>query len=54
MPETLTLDSFRSDLAELLHQRPDEVDLEENPWTRAWTRCASPHSPSAGGPPVPG
>ena len=31
MPETLTLDTFRSDLAELLHQRPDEVDLEENP-----------------------
>ncbi|URN14986.1 MULTISPECIES: phosphopantetheine-binding protein [Streptomyces] len=31
MPEPLTLDAFRTDLAELLHRRPDEVDLEEDP-----------------------
>ncbi|MDJ0340897.1 phosphopantetheine-binding protein [Streptomyces sp. H10-C2] len=27
----LTLAAFRADLAEFLHQQPDEVDLEENP-----------------------
>jgi aryl carrier-like protein len=27
----LTLADFRADLAELLHQRPEEVDLAENP-----------------------
>ncbi len=31
MPPPLTLDGFRADLAEFLYQRPDEVDLEENP-----------------------
>ncbi|WP_251092265.1 phosphopantetheine-binding protein [Streptomyces sp. Caat 7-52] len=31
MPEPLTLESFRADLAEFLYLRPDEVDLEENP-----------------------
>ncbi|MCD7438549.1 phosphopantetheine attachment domain protein [Streptomyces lincolnensis] len=31
MPEPLTLDAFRADLAEFLHQQPDEVDLDENP-----------------------
>ena len=31
MPEPLTLAGFRADLAEFLHQQPDEVDLEENP-----------------------
>ncbi|MEZ3181809.1 phosphopantetheine attachment domain protein [Streptomyces pimonensis] len=31
MPEPLTLDAFRTDLAEFLHQQPAEVDLEENP-----------------------
>jgi aryl carrier-like protein len=31
MPETLTPAVFRADLAEFLHQRPEEVDLEENP-----------------------
>lgn len=30
-PTPLTLADFRADLAEFLHQRPDEVDLEENP-----------------------
>ncbi|MFD5543439.1 phosphopantetheine-binding protein [Streptomyces sp. NPDC127079] len=31
MPEPLTLQAFRSDLAEYLHQEPDDVDLDENP-----------------------
>ncbi|MGW1892242.1 phosphopantetheine-binding protein [Streptomyces sp. NPDC002004] len=31
MPETLTLDSFRADLAECLFLKPDEVDLQESP-----------------------
>ncbi|MEU6668484.1 phosphopantetheine-binding protein [Streptomyces sp. NPDC046727] len=31
MPEPLTLESFRADLAEFLYLRPDEVDLEEAP-----------------------
>ncbi|MDX3802674.1 phosphopantetheine-binding protein [Streptomyces sp. AK04-3B] len=31
MPEPLTLAGFRADLAEFLHQRPDDVDLDENP-----------------------
>ncbi|MDX3746443.1 phosphopantetheine-binding protein [Streptomyces sp. AK08-02] len=31
MPEPLTLDAFRADLAECLFLRPDEVDLEESP-----------------------
>jgi aryl carrier-like protein len=31
MPEPLTLDTFRTDLAEYLHQEPDDVDLHENP-----------------------
>jgi aryl carrier-like protein len=33
MPEplTLSLPDFRADLAEFLHQQPDEVDLDENP-----------------------
>ncbi|MEV4452412.1 MULTISPECIES: phosphopantetheine-binding protein [Streptomyces] len=31
MPAPLTLEGFRADLAEFLYQRPDEVDLEENP-----------------------
>ncbi|MEU2736125.1 phosphopantetheine-binding protein [Streptomyces sp. NPDC007095] len=31
MPEALTPDSFRSDLAECLFLRPDEVDLEDSP-----------------------
>ncbi|TVL91401.1 phosphopantetheine-binding protein [Streptomyces sp. LX-29] len=31
MSETLTLETFRADLAEFLHQAPEEVDLEENP-----------------------
>ncbi|NEA54024.1 phosphopantetheine attachment domain protein [Streptomyces sp. SID13666] len=30
-PTPLTLADFRADLAEFLHQQPDEVDLEENP-----------------------
>ncbi|MGA5361415.1 phosphopantetheine-binding protein [Streptomyces purpurascens] len=32
MPAPLTLEGFRADLAELLHQQPDEVDLDENPF----------------------
>ncbi|MGW1498388.1 phosphopantetheine-binding protein [Streptomyces mirabilis] len=31
MHAPLTLEGFRADLAELLYQQPDEVDLEENP-----------------------
>jgi aryl carrier-like protein len=31
MPEPLTPAAFRADLAEFLHQQPDDVDLEENP-----------------------
>ncbi|MFC0598086.1 phosphopantetheine-binding protein [Streptomyces palmae] len=31
MPEPLTPTVFRADLAEFLHQQPDDVDLEENP-----------------------
>ncbi|WP_329065327.1 phosphopantetheine-binding protein [Streptomyces sp. NBC_01429] len=31
MSDPLTLAGFRADLAEFLHQRPEEVDLEENP-----------------------
>ena len=31
MPEPLTQESFRADLAGFLHLRPDEVDLEESP-----------------------
>ncbi|MCS0637586.1 phosphopantetheine-binding protein [Streptomyces sp. LP05-1] len=31
MPEPLTQAAFRADLAEVLHQRPDDVDLDENP-----------------------
>jgi bifunctional isochorismate lyase/aryl carrier protein len=31
MPASLTLEGFRTDLAEFLYQRPDEVDLEESP-----------------------
>ncbi|MGV9315111.1 phosphopantetheine-binding protein [Streptomyces sp. NPDC003691] len=31
MPEPLTLAAFRADLAEFLHQQPDEVDLDESP-----------------------
>ncbi|MFF8401235.1 phosphopantetheine-binding protein [Streptomyces sp. NPDC014846] len=31
MPQPLTPDSFRADLAEFLYLRPDEVDLDENP-----------------------
>ncbi|MFE2062509.1 phosphopantetheine-binding protein [Streptomyces sp. NPDC059467] len=31
MPEPLTPEAFRSDLAEYLHQEPDDVDLDENP-----------------------
>ncbi|WP_323754882.1 phosphopantetheine-binding protein [Streptomyces albidoflavus] len=31
MPSALTLQQFRADLAEVLHQEPDEVDLEDNP-----------------------
>ncbi|MFF8866122.1 phosphopantetheine-binding protein [Streptomyces sp. NPDC015139] len=31
MPQPLTLDSFRADLAEFLYLSPDEVDLDENP-----------------------
>ncbi|MFJ4682709.1 phosphopantetheine-binding protein [Streptomyces sp. NPDC088789] len=31
MPEPLTPAAFRADLAEFLHQHPDEVDLDENP-----------------------
>lgn len=31
MSEPLTLATFRADLAEVLHQQPDEVDLSENP-----------------------
>ncbi|WP_328491588.1 phosphopantetheine-binding protein [Streptomyces sp. NBC_00414] len=31
MPEPLTQDTFRADLAEFLHLRPDEVDLAESP-----------------------
>ncbi|MFI6549435.1 phosphopantetheine attachment domain protein [Streptomyces prunicolor] len=31
MPEPLTPDSFRADLAECLFLLPDEVDLEESP-----------------------
>ncbi|GAA3100797.1 phosphopantetheine-binding protein [Streptomyces echinatus] len=31
MPASLTLDGFRADLAEFLYQRPDEVDLDDNP-----------------------
>ncbi|MFE2943145.1 phosphopantetheine-binding protein [Streptomyces sp. NPDC059255] len=31
MPDPLTPAVFRADLAEFLHQQPDEVDLEENP-----------------------
>ncbi|MFB7933899.1 MULTISPECIES: phosphopantetheine-binding protein [Streptomyces] len=32
MPAPLTLEGFRADLAELLHQQPHEVDLDENPF----------------------
>ncbi|MFC4500801.1 MULTISPECIES: phosphopantetheine-binding protein [Streptomyces] len=31
MPAPLTLEGFRADLAEYLYQRPDEVDLDDNP-----------------------
>ncbi|MEV7866696.1 phosphopantetheine-binding protein [Streptomyces sp. NPDC088124] len=31
MSDPLTLAGFRADLAEFLHQKPDEVDLAENP-----------------------
>lgn len=31
MPEPLTSAAFRADLAEFLHQQPDEVDLDESP-----------------------
>ncbi|MEW1550881.1 phosphopantetheine-binding protein [Streptomyces tsukubensis] len=31
MPEPLTPAAFRADLAEFLHQHPDEVDLNESP-----------------------
>ncbi|MER5858685.1 phosphopantetheine-binding protein [Streptomyces sp. NPDC059688] len=31
MPQPLTPDSFRADLAEFLYLRPDEVDLDDNP-----------------------
>lgn len=31
MPDPLTLETFRADLAEYLHQQPEEVDLDENP-----------------------
>ncbi|MFF3942106.1 phosphopantetheine-binding protein [Streptomyces phaeofaciens] len=31
MPEPLTLAGFRADLAEFLHQQPDDIDLDENP-----------------------
>ncbi|MEU1177787.1 phosphopantetheine-binding protein [Streptomyces sp. NPDC005820] len=31
MPAPLTPDGFRADLAEYLYQRPDEVDLDQNP-----------------------
>lgn len=31
MPDPLTLETFRTDLAEYLHQQPEEVDLDENP-----------------------
>ncbi|RPK67724.1 Isochorismatase [Streptomyces sp. ADI96-02] len=31
MPAALTSDRFRADLAELLYQQPDEVDLDEHP-----------------------
>lgn len=31
MPEPLTQESFRADLAEFLYLPPDEVDLEESP-----------------------
>ncbi len=31
MSEPLTLATFRADLAEVLHQQPDEVDFDENP-----------------------
>ncbi|WP_145504082.1 phosphopantetheine-binding protein [Streptomyces sp. CFMR 7] len=31
MPEPLTLQQFRADLAELLYQEPEEVDLDDNP-----------------------
>ncbi|MEU3410703.1 MULTISPECIES: phosphopantetheine attachment domain protein [unclassified Streptomyces] len=31
MPEPLTLDSFRADLAECLFLEPGEVDLEDGP-----------------------
>ncbi|MFF8915615.1 phosphopantetheine-binding protein [Streptomyces sp. NPDC015032] len=31
MPAALTSRQFRADLAELLHQEPEEVDLDEHP-----------------------
>ncbi|ALU92539.1 MULTISPECIES: phosphopantetheine-binding protein [Streptomyces] len=31
MPAALTLQQFRADLAELLYQEPEEVDLDDNP-----------------------
>ncbi|MFI6055299.1 phosphopantetheine-binding protein [Streptomyces violascens] len=31
MSAPLTLEGFRADLAEFLHQQPDEVDLDDNP-----------------------
>ncbi|MEV7891150.1 phosphopantetheine-binding protein [Streptomyces sp. NPDC002817] len=31
MTAPLTLEGFRADLAEFLYQRPDEVDLDDNP-----------------------
>ncbi|MBV9023637.1 MAG: phosphopantetheine attachment domain protein [Streptomycetaceae bacterium] len=31
MPEPLTPESFRADLAEFLYQQPEEVDLESSP-----------------------
>lgn len=31
MPAALTYRQFRADLAELLHQEPEEIDLDEHP-----------------------
>lgn len=31
MPAALTLQQFRADLAELLYQEPEEVELDDNP-----------------------
>lgn len=52
MPAPLTLEGFRADLAEFLYQRPDEVDLEENPMDAGLDSCGSSPSSNGGGRPA--